>query len=73
VLQGRGLTLREGISSFQAGEVLARQFDPEGLAHILVLSEGVAVNGSALVAGLQQHLPAQVSVTGGLAGDGDRF
>jgi hypothetical protein len=73
VLQGRGLTLQEGMSSFQAGEVLARQFDPEGLAHILVLSEGVAVNGSALVAGLQQHLPAQVGVTGGLAGDGDRF
>jgi len=41
--------------------------------HILVLSEGVDVNGSALVAGLQQHLPAQVGITGGLAGDGDRF
>jgi hypothetical protein len=25
------------------------------------------------VAGLQQHLPAQVGITGGLAGDGDRF
>jgi hypothetical protein len=79
VLQARrltlkdGLTLQGGMNSFQAGEALARQFDPEGLAHILVLSEGVAVNGSALVAGLQQHLPAQVGVTGGLAGDGDRF
>jgi hypothetical protein len=72
-LQGRRLALQEGMSSFQAGEVLARQLDPEGLVHILVLSEGVAVNGSALVAGLQQHLPAQVGITGGLAGDGDRF
>src|SRR5262249_6190433 len=35
--------------------------------------EGVAVNGSALVAGLQQQLPPQVGITGGLAGDGDRF
>jgi hypothetical protein len=73
VLRGRCLALQEGMSSFQAGEVLARQLDPEGLVHILVLSEGVAVNGSALVAGLQQNLPAQVGITGGLAGDGDRF
>jgi hypothetical protein len=73
VLQGRRLILQEGMTSFQAGEVLAEQFEPEGLAHILVLSEGVTVNGSALVAGLQQHLPAQVGITGGLAGDGDRF
>jgi hypothetical protein len=73
VLQGRRLVLQDGMNSFQAGEVLAQQFDPEGLVHILVLSEGVTVNGSALVAGLQQNLPAQVGITGGLAGDGDRF
>jgi hypothetical protein len=73
LLQGRRLTLQEGMSAYRAGEVLARQLDPEGLAHVLVLSEGVAVNGSALVAGMQQHLPAQVGITGGLAGDGDRF
>src|SRR5262245_11134069 len=41
VLQGRRLILQEGMTSFQAGEVLAQQFDPEGLAHILVLSEGI--------------------------------
>jgi hypothetical protein len=72
-LQGRLLTLQQDMSSFQAGEVLAQQLDHDGLVHILVLSEGVAVNGSALVAGLQQHLPAQVGITGGLAGDGNRF
>src|SRR5258708_9327776 len=49
-LQGRRLALQEGMSSFQAGEVLARQLDPEGLVHVLVLSDGVDVNGSALVA-----------------------
>ena len=72
-LRGTHLTLKEGMSSFQAGEFLARQLDPEGLVHVLVLSEGVAVNGSALVAGLEQHLPTPVGITGGLAGDGDRF
>jgi hypothetical protein len=61
------------MSAFQAGKILARQLDPEGLVHVLVLSEGVTVNGSALVAGLQQHLPTQVGITGGLAGDGARF
>ena len=72
-LQGVRLKLQEGMSSFQAGEVLAQQFDPDGLVHVFVLSEGVAVNGSALVAGLESQLPAQVGITGGLAGDGARF
>jgi hypothetical protein len=72
-LQWRRLALEEGMSSFHAGKALARQLDSEGLRHLLVLSDGVAVNGSELVAGLQQHLPAQVGITGGLAGDGDRF
>jgi len=31
------------------------------------------VNGSELVRGLTEHLPPHVAVTGGLAGDGDRF
>lgn len=73
VLQGVRLKLQEGTSSFQAGEILAQQFDHHGLVHIFLLSEGVAVNGSALVAGLEQHLPPQVGITGGLAGDGARF
>jgi hypothetical protein len=33
----------------------------------------VHVNGSELVAGLRRGLPLNVAVTGGLAGDGDRF
>lgn len=73
VLQGVRLKLQEGTSSFQAGEILAQQFDHHGLVHIFLLSEGVAVNGSALVAGLEHHLPPQVGITGGLAGDGARF
>lgn len=72
-LQGRRLTLQEGMSSLQVGEALARQLDPEGLVHVLILSEGVEVNGSELVAGLERYLPVQVGITGGLAGDGARF
>jgi hypothetical protein len=43
------------------------------LVHVLVLSDGLNVNGSDLVRGLLQHLPDGVAVTGGLAGDGARF
>lgn len=59
--------------SFGVGQQLARSLDPSGLTHVLVLSEGVHVNGSDLVRGLTAHLPPSVRVTGGLSGDGDRF
>ena len=56
-----------------AGERLAQALPPEDLAHVLVLSDGHQVNGSELVRGLLGCLPAGVTVTGGLAGDGTRF
>jgi len=59
--------------SAEAGAQLARQLDKDGLVHVFVLSTGLTVNGSALVAGLSQHLPPHVTITGGLAGDGTRF
>ena len=43
------------------------------LTHVLVLSDGLRVNGSHLVRGLAEHLPEGVTITGGLAGDGARF
>jgi hypothetical protein len=60
-------------SSFEAGTRLARALDPEGLVHAFVLSDGLSVNGSQLVAGLSSELPSDVTVTGGLSGDGARF
>ncbi|MBI3160325.1 MAG: FIST C-terminal domain-containing protein [Chloroflexi bacterium] len=60
-------------SSFNAGRQLATHLPAEGLVHVLVLSDGSAVNGSELVRGLTEILPSGVAVTGGLAGDGDRF
>jgi hypothetical protein len=45
----------------------------EKLVHVLVLTDGLKVNGSDFVAGLVKHLPAGVTLTGGLAGDGARF
>lgn len=55
------------------GARLARSIDHRGLVHAFVLSDGLNVNGSELVKGLAEGLPPDVSVTGGLSGDGDRF
>ena len=60
-------------NSVQAGERLAQSLDKKGLVHVFVLSDGLVVNGSELVSGLTAHLPKDVTVTGGMAGDGDRF
>jgi hypothetical protein len=59
--------------SFEAGRALATQLTREDLAAILVLSDGLNVNGSDLVRGFNSELDESVIVTGGLAGDGDRF
>jgi hypothetical protein len=59
--------------SYCAGEALARRLHGPSLRGVLVLSEGVHVNGSELIRGLNAVLPASTTVTGGLAGDGDRF
>lgn len=72
-LHGLRLRLKDGMSSREAGEILARHLDKTDLVHVFVISNGVSVNGSALVNGLAAHLPPHIGVTGGLAGDGDRF
>jgi len=67
------IKVTEGIDSFRAGEILAQSLDPKGLVHVFVLSDGLSINGSDLVEGLTRHLPPEVTVTGGLSGDGERF
>jgi hypothetical protein len=59
--------------SFAAGRELAQLLTRDDLKAILVLSDGLNVNGSELVRGLNLDLPDSVVVTGGLAADGDRF
>ncbi len=59
--------------SAAAGEELGRALARPGLRAILVVSDGLDVNGTALVAGINAVVPEHVVVTGGLAGDGDRF
>ncbi len=60
-------------NSLEAGISLGKSIERENLTHIVVLSDGLKVNGSLLVAGLSKSLPPDVGITGGLAGDADRF
>ena len=53
-------------------EIGARLAGP-GLAGIIVLSDGLAVNGTALTRGIASRIPAGTPVTGGLAADGSKF
>ncbi len=59
--------------SFDIGAKIAEELVAPGLAHIFVLSDGLNVNGSKLVKGINSKLPEGVSVTGGLSGDGPNF
>ncbi|TXH90747.1 MAG: hypothetical protein E6Q78_02900 [Rhodoferax sp.] len=65
--------LRGMEDSREAGVRLAQALPQEGLRAVLVLGQGVAINGSAVIAGLTSLLDAGVTVTGGLAGDGGAF
>ncbi|CAA7617587.1 FIST signal transduction protein [Magnetospirillum sp. SS-4] len=59
--------------SRKVGDELARELAGDGLRAIFILSDGTRVNGDCLVAGCLEAVPADVVVTGGLAGDGPRF
>lgn len=59
--------------SFQTGKDIAQQLLTDDLRSIIVLSDGLSVNGSKLIEGMTDVLPDHVVITGGLAGDGDRF
>ena len=63
----------DGGTSREAGRNLAGRLAAADLRAVFVVSDGLLVNGSELVRGISDVLPAAVVVTGGLAGDGERF
>ena len=80
VVRFKAAELRRASASIGAAEdsagaarTIAEQLAQDDLRAVLVLSDGLQVNGSQLVAGFNQVLPESVIITGGLAGDGDRF
>lgn len=59
--------------SHAAGERLAQSLPKEGLRNVLILGQGVHINGSALIEGMRAVLGDDVPLSGGLAGDGGQF
>jgi hypothetical protein len=82
-VRGVQVRLNQVDNSYNAGKVLAQELpayierdksaDCDRLSHVQIFSDGLKVNGSDLVLGLSENLPAGVTVTGGLAGDGAKF
>jgi hypothetical protein len=60
-------------TSFAAGLAIGKELADDSLSAIFVLSNGLNVNGSALVAGIRSGAGDSVALSGGLAGDGARF
>jgi hypothetical protein len=65
--------LKDASESSLAGETIAKQLSGEGLKHVLILSEGINVNGSRLLEGFNKAIDKTVHVSGGLAGDNAQF
>lgn len=59
--------------SFSAGRRLVEKLDRTGLQALYVLGPGLDINGSALINGIRDVVGANVTITGGLAGDGTDF
>ncbi len=70
------LDANNGLNAFKVGQLIAQKLtlEPEsGLRGILLFSDGLLVNGTELIAGLNSILPPSVVISGGLAGDGTAF
>lgn len=55
------------------GEAMSQSIEKKDLIHLMVFADGLRVNGTQLISGLQKHLPSGIPITGGLAGDGEEF
>jgi hypothetical protein len=67
------VSVRSQFESHSAGRALADRLRGNDLVHVFVLSDGQLVNGTELAAGLNAGLGRSVTISGGLAGDGERF
>lgn len=65
--------ISDSTDSRAVGKNIIDDLCDDSLRSVIVLSDGLAVNGTQLVEGMCDSLPKGVVITGGLAGDGDRF
>ena len=65
--------LKDVNDSRKAGEQIARELQQEGLKHVFILSDGLTVNGTRLIEGINAVYDRTVNISGGLAGDNATF
>lgn len=68
-----GLISDYALDSFRVGQDIAQQLARSDLKAVLILSDGLQINGTRLLNGVNSKLASGVVVTGGLAGDGPHF
>ena len=71
-IRAASVEINDASDSRRCGEEIGRKLAAGDLAGVFVLSDGLNVNGSELVAGINTQV-GNVSITGGLAGDGAQF
>lgn len=59
--------------SDEVGKRIGAALTREGLKHVMIISEGLNINGTELTKTLNEVFDNKVSITGGLAGDQDKF
>lgn len=65
--------IKENENSFEVGRKVVEPLNKPDLKSIFILSDGLMVNGSQLISGINSVISPNVIVTGGLAADGDKF
>lgn len=60
-------------TSDEVGKNIANKMPKEGLKHILIISEWLDINGSALIKWIREAVWPDVTMSGGLAGDNMKF
>lgn len=66
-------TIRSADQSRDSGRALGARLAAPDLAGVYLMTDGLVVNGSALVQGLQDIVGSDCEISGGMAGDGARF
>lgn len=66
-------TIDSAKGSHTAGVSIGEYFKNRECKGIVILSDGMNVNGSALVGGVEESLDENIPIAGGLAGDQDKF
>jgi hypothetical protein len=60
-------------NSYLLGKEVASKLKQEDLRYIMIISDGNIINGDDLLQGIKEVVAPTVLISGGMAGDGDRF